>query len=156
MFGRVFALDVGGDAFYATFEFFRGEGWGEICAHVFFELGEFKIEFEFLVIKFFEAGLQSGGRSVFCDGVYDVVELLFVGCDAGEDLTALILLFEGERSLLISIEAVHFIHILFFEDIAGEGVDDGGFEGWLGNASLGAGSAFAVGEGAEIGLIFCA
>ncbi len=61
---------------------------------------------------------------------------------------------KDERSLLFGVEAVDFIHILFFEDIPGEGADNGGFEGWSWDATFGAGSAFAIGKSAEVGLIF--
>lgn len=103
-----------------------------------------------------EAGLEGGGCAVFFDGVGYVLKFLFVGGETGEQLTALTGLFGGETSRRFGLEAEHVTQVFGGEDDVGQLVEDGGFEGGAGDASLGAGSAFAVGEGAEVGLVFVA
>lgn len=84
------------------------------------------------------------------------MEFLFVGGDAEEKLTALILLFGSRDSYLFILEANQFLDIFFSVDFLSQFLDDGGFEGRPRDAGLGTFAAFAIGECAKIGLVFVA
>lgn len=100
-----------------------------------------------------EAGEQGWGGAAFGDGFGEIVYLFLIGGNAGEQLTALILLFGGETSLTLRLDAHHFEDKSFSVDFLPQLFNHGFLKRFFGDASFGAFAAFAIGKGAEIGLI---
>ena len=157
--GVIFAFEDLAEALEAAVEGFCGDGLRRLVEGIVIfkvQLGDLVVKVAFLEFEDIQ-GIEEGfGVGALFEGVGGVGELAFDFGKFGG------FLFQGgfglgpQISLTGDEEPVHFIQVFFFEDVVCQVGEDGMFEGGAGDASFGAGSAFAVGEGAEVGLVLVA